>query len=239
MTYSENWEAKAMSDDMLEILDANIVVILDDPITLSMSTLASLEESKLVQFIRKPLALHQVLGIDPSLGATAAAYQIESMRSQKTIHLNPIRIEVHDRSGEADFKKAQIPETMMALVSELNVGRIKAVGANWEIMFKAPGDGLASAVIAEKLLRRNGGLWPQGIKPVGGGVRLFLSDEFGENYTLSIEPRGLNVETDKLWMTCNTNVTEPEDLSGDLLRDMFERCYSLIFSVKESLFSQA
>ncbi len=225
-----------MSSDMLEVLDANIIIIPEGPLTQTVNAMSLFEGSKLASFMRKPLTLGQGLSLDVTLGTTTGTYQIESMRSQKVIVLSPLRIEVHDRSGEPDFEKARIPETMIALADVLHVEHVKAIGANWEIMFKSPREISASAVIAKKLLRQDTGFLPHNMSSVGGAVRLFLTDPSGE-YTLAIEPRGQIAQTDDLWMTCNANVSYPENLSVDLLKDMFQQSYNLLFQMKESLFS--
>ncbi len=225
-----------MPSDMLEVLDANIVIIPEEPLTQTVNAVSLFERSELAPFMRKPLTVGQGLGLDVTLGTTTGMYQIESMRSQKTISLSPLRIEVHDRSGEADFERARIPETMLALANALHIGRIKAIGANWEVMFKSAEGVPASREIAEKLLQQDMSFLPQNMAPIGGAARLFLSDPSGEVYTLAIEPRGQNALTDELWMFCNANVNNPEALSIELLRAMFQQSYDLLFEVKESLF---
>lgn len=227
-----------MSNDIWEVLDANIVLLLEEPLKQTVSASSLIEDSELSSFLRKPVTMSQGLSFDPTLGTTTGMYQIESMRSQKTISLSALRIEVHDRSGESDLEKAQIPETMVALANALQVGTIKATGANWEITFKLPEEIPASVLIREKLLQQDSSFLPQNIRPVGGTVRLFLSDHSKMMYTLAIEPRGQNAQTtNELWMTCNANLPYPEGLSVELLKEMFQKCYSLLFEVKKSLFS--
>lgn len=119
-----------MSSDMLEVLDANIVILPEEPLTQSVNAMSLFEESELASLLRKPLTVSQGLSLDAAIGAAVGTFQIESMRSQKAISLSPLRIEVHDRSGQLDLEKAQIPETMFALANALHVGRIKAIGTN-------------------------------------------------------------------------------------------------------------
>jgi len=221
---------------MLEVLDANIVIIPEEPLKQTVSGTSLFEQSEFASLMRKPLTISQGLSFDVSLGTTVGTYQIESMRSQKVISLSPIRLEVHDRSGESDLKKAQIPETMAAFMSVIHVGRIKAIGTNWEIVFKSPKVGSAGTAIAEKLLRQDTNFLPHNIKRDGGSVRLYLSDSSGTTYILALEPRGQNIQTDELWMSCNATVNYPEDLSIELLKEMFQQSYHLLFEVKESLF---
>jgi hypothetical protein len=186
------------------------------------------EQGNLASFMRKPLTFGQGLSFDTTLGTTTGTYQIESMRSQKVIALAPLRIEVHDRSGEPDCEKAQIPETMVALANVLGIERVRAIGANWEIMFKLPGKISASAAISEKLLREDVSFFPPNMTSMGGAVRLFLADPSGV-YTLAIEPRGQIMQTDDVWMTCNLNVSYPESLSIELLKEMFQKSYHMLF----------
>src|SRR5712691_9861099 len=213
-----------MSSDTLEVLDANIVIIPEEPLKQTVNAVSLIEESDLAMFMRKPLTVTQGLGLDLALGgALIGTYQIESMRSQKTIGFSPLRIEVHDRSGEPDLEKARIPETMVALVNALDMKRIKAIGANWAIMFKSLEGTPASTEIAEKLLRQDTSFLPQNMSPIGGAARIFLSDPSGVVYTLVIEPRGQDALTDELWMSCNAHLASSEALSIERLKEMFQQ----------------
>jgi hypothetical protein len=225
---------EAMLSNGLEVLDANIVILFEEPPRQNMS-IAWFEEGKFASLMQKP-TISQGLTVDPTAGTTLSMYQIESMRSQKIINLSALRIEVHDRSGEPDLEKAQIPETIAVLVNALHVESAKAIGANCEITFKLPEEDSASAVIAEKLLQKNFDFLPQHITPIGGTARLYLSDHSGTIYTLAFEPRGQDTKTNDLRMTCNANVSKPEDLSIERLRETFQQCYKVLFHVKESLF---
>jgi hypothetical protein len=221
---------------MLEVLDANIVIILEEPLAQTVNTASLLEESELAPLMRKPLTLSQGLSLDLGIGAPVGTHQIESMRSQKTISLSPLRIEVHDRSGEANLEKGRIPETMVALANALHIGRIKAIGTNWEVLFKSQEKVPASVTIAEKLLLQDISFLPQNMKPIGGSVQMFLTDPSDVVYMLAIEPRGQNALTDELRMLCNANINTPEALSVELLKKMFQHSYHLLFDVKKSLF---
>ncbi len=223
-----------MSSNGLEVLDANIVILLEEPLRQNLSV-ALFEEGQLASLMQKP-TFSQGLNVDPATGATVSMYQIESMRSQKIINLSSLRIEVHDRSGERDLEKARLPETIVALVNMLHIESAKAIGANWGITFKLQGEVSAGAAIEEKLLQRNFDFLPQHITSIGGTARLFLSDGAGMMYTLAFEPRGQDTKTNEVWMTCNANVPNPEDLSVERLEVTFQRCYELLFQVKESLF---
>ena len=158
------------------------------------------------------------------------------MRCQKTISLSAVRIEVHDRSGNRDLESTQIPEMMVALANALQIDRIKAIGANWEVMFKLPEGIPASTAIAEKLLQPSTSFLPQDMTLIGGAARMFLSGSSDVMYTLAVEPRVQNPLTDELWITCNANLTSPGSLSVELLKEMFQQSYHLLFKVQESLF---
>ncbi len=225
-----------MPSDMFEVLDANIVILPEEPLKQTVNAMSLFEESDLATLMRKPLTVSQGLSIDMALGVPIGTYQIESMRSQKTISLSPLRLEVHDRSGESDLEKTRIPETMFALANALPFGRIKAIGANWEVTFKSLEGIPASTEIAKKLFREDTSFLPQNMNPIGGAARLFLSDDSGVVYTLVIEPRGQNPATEELWMSCNAQAANLEALSIDLLKEMFQQSYNLLFAVKESLF---
>jgi len=224
-------------DDGLEVLDANIVILPEEPLTQIGNVMSLFEGSELASFMKKPLTANQGLNLDLALGAAVGALQIESMKSQKTISISPVRIEVHDRSGNRDLESAQIPEMMFALANALHIERIKAIGANWEVMFKSLEGVTASAAVAEKLLRQDTtSFLPQDMKLIGGAARVFLSGPSDVVYVLAIEPRLQNPQTDELWLTCNANLTSPESLSIELLKDMFQQSFRLLFEVKESLF---
>lgn len=225
-----------MSSDTLEVLDANIVIILEEPLTQTVNAVSLFEGSELASLMKKPLTVSQGLSLDVTLGVPIGMYQIESMRSQKTIGLNSLRIEVHDRSGEHDLEKAKIPETMIELANVFGIEHIKAIGTNWEVAFKLPEGITASAMISEKLLQQDTNFLPQNIRSIGGAARMFLSDQSGVTYVLAIEPRGQNAQTNELWMTCNAQLTNPGTLSIQPLKEMFQQSYQLLFEVKESLF---
>jgi hypothetical protein len=224
------------SDEIFEVLDANIVIIPEKPLPQTANPLSLFERSDLAMLMRKPLTIGQGINLDTTIGAVTGMLQIESMKSQKTVSLGPLRIEVHDRSGKIDLEGAKIPKTAVVLVDALSIKDIGAVGANWEIVFKSPEGISAGVAIAEKLLYQNTSFLPNNISPIGGGVRLFLSDDSGVMYTLAVEPRGQNVQTNDLWMSCNAHVANPENLSIGLLKDVFQQSYNLLLKVKESLF---
>lgn len=103
-------------------------------------------------------------------------------------------------------------------------------------MFKLLERTSGSTEIAKKLLREDTNFLPQNMKRIGGAVRMFLSDSSGVVYTLVIEPRGQDALTDELWMSCNANLSNLENLSIGQLKDMFRQSYDLLFEVKKSLF---
>ncbi len=224
------------SDEIFEVLDANIVIIPEEPLPQTVNPLLLFEKSELAILMKKPLTVGQGINLDVTIGAATGTLQIESMKSQKTVSLGPLRVEVHDRSGNSDLERAKIPKTAVVLADVLNIKRITAIGANWEVVFKSPEGISAAASVAEKLLHKNTSFLPPNITPVGGAVRMFLSDDSGVTYILVIEPRGQNAQTNDLWMSCNAQVANPESLSLELLKDVFQQSYGLLLKVKESLF---
>lgn len=224
------------SDEVFEILDANIVIIPEKPLPQTVNPLLLFEGSGLAMLMRKPLTIGQGINLDLTIGAATGTLQIESMKSQKTVSLGPLRVEVHDRSGNIDPEGAKIPKTAIVLVDALNIKDISAIGANWEVVFKSP-EGISAAVaVTEKLLQQNHSFLPKNISPVGGAVRMFLSDDSGVMYTLVVEPRGQNVQTNDLFMSCNAHVANPESISLELLKEIFQQSYDLLLKVKASLF---
>jgi hypothetical protein len=226
-----------MSSDISEVLDANIVILLEEPLTQAINAVSLFEEEELASLVRKPLTVGQVLNFEATVGAATGMYQFESMRSQKTINLSPVRIEVHDYSGKTDFEAAKIPETVLALIEALHVKRAKAIGANWVVTFKSSDGTPAGARIAGELLQRHTSYLPRKMTFTGGSARLFLEDDSGMQYVLGMEPRGQSPSTDEFWMTCNANLNNPESLSVELLKGMFQQSYNLLFEVRRSLFS--
>src|SRR6266849_457726 len=108
-----------MSSNRLEVLDASIVLLLEEPLRQNVS-LTMFEEGELASLLRKP-TINPALTIDPTTGTPLSMYQIESMRSQKAIRISALRVEVHDRSGEDSLEKAHLPETIVALVDALQI----------------------------------------------------------------------------------------------------------------------
>jgi hypothetical protein len=225
-----------MSSNMFTILDANIIIIPEEPLTHAIKSMSLFEEKDFAPLIGSPLKVEQSLSFDATLGVATGMYLFEGMQSHKTIHLSSTRIEVHDRSGDPNIEATQIPETMMALANILHINRIKAIGTNWEITFKSPQSVAASTVIAEKLLWQDTSFLPANMKPTGGSADLFIVDDLGTQYILKIESRGQGQAADEFWMLCNANNNKPEPLSIELLKEMFQQSYRLLFEVKESLF---
>ncbi len=81
-----------MPGDELEVLDANIVILLEEQLTQIANPMTLFESGELASFMKKPLTANQGLNFDLTLGAAIGTLQIESMRSQKTISLSPVRI---------------------------------------------------------------------------------------------------------------------------------------------------
>src|SRR5579871_2136203 len=101
-------EVSAMSSNKPEVLDANIVLLLEEPLRQNVP-LTMFEEGKLASLMRKP-TVNQGLTVDSTTGTAQNMFQIESMRSQKTINISQLRIEVHDLSGEEDPESTHLPE---------------------------------------------------------------------------------------------------------------------------------
>src|SRR5258707_3276302 len=95
-----------MADNTLEILDKSLVAALDIPDEPSaqpqvLDINAVFNKPEIASLMRQPLTVSQVVTMDPNTGAALpgpATYKIESIKSQKTVQLNALRVEVHDRS---------------------------------------------------------------------------------------------------------------------------------------------
>ena len=58
-----------MSGDKLELLDANIVILPEEPLKQIVNTMSLFEDGELASFMRKPLTVNQGLNFDLTLGA--------------------------------------------------------------------------------------------------------------------------------------------------------------------------
>src|SRR5258708_20416831 len=98
-----------MSTDGLEVVDANIVILPEEPLKQHeiVNAMSLFERKELESFMRKPLTINQGLNLDLTLGAAVGTFQIESMRTQKTISLSAVPIDAHDRSGTHHPKHTQ------------------------------------------------------------------------------------------------------------------------------------
>ncbi len=223
----------------MERIDANIVVILDEPpAELNQAALMKMFETVDVQkLLKPPHSFSQALGIDTLGRGTSTSLEVESFRSQKTVSISAQRIDVHDRSDAEDIRTKELPETVLCFAELLGVEAIKAVGANYVFLITGD-DEPAAKVIASRLLTSTTPLAPDGTILTGGSVRLFLSSDDGSvTYTAAIEPRLNDIETTTLFATLNINAdwTEMPDLSK--LSELFNRGYTVAHTLLTSLFN--
>jgi hypothetical protein len=77
----------------LEILDANIVILPEEPLTQAAKTASLLEEEALASLIRKPLTIGQGLIFDAAPGAPTEVYQCsiqeQATEAYRTFKANP------------------------------------------------------------------------------------------------------------------------------------------------------
>src|SRR5260221_3448792 len=223
-----------MPGDTMEILDANIIAVLKTPLTRvsNIGTLFSGEE--IAPLMRQPLDLSQGIVLDPAVGGAVGTNQVESMRSQKTVTFSPMRIEAHDRSGKEDLTETKLPELFSAVMRALEVD-VQVVGSSIEASFR--GQRPASAIIGEKVLLPNGPYVPEGMTLTGGSARLYLArgEPSTATYTLAIEPRGQDVKTSEIWMSCNAQVFISEVPSVEQLYELLNDCVRTLWDVKQRL----
>lgn len=224
-----------MPDTLQEVIDVNLVAVPAVPLTQIANPRATLESDAFRQELRTPLTYNQGLIVDPA-GTTMLSYQIESMRSQKSIVISPQRIELHDRSGDLPAQTGILPDLMVRLLHALNIDDLKAVGANFDLLCRFGEDkGTAARAIANGLLQRNLGFLPSGVTLSGGSTRLFLSGEHGVKYIFVIEPRFNDVDTLDAFLSCNVEVAATEVPPVDQLTTIFQSGYGVLRAIVTNL----
>jgi hypothetical protein len=231
-----------MPGETVEVLDTNIVALFQEPALQIPNLGAVFATDEFAPLLRPPLEISQALQIDATntqLGAAVPAvtsFQIESMRSQKTLAVSPLRLEAHDRSGREEARDTKLPELFTAALRALG-GHVKAVGANFNITFKASDETTAASSIAKRVLTDRSDLVPDGMAVIGGSAHILVAVAAhpGVAYTLGIEPRGNDLGTNQVWMTCNANVVTSELPTNEQLYSLLDDCRRIVMHVKESI----
>jgi len=223
-----------MSSSTVEVLDANIVVVLSTLLTRIAA--ASLFESDELKPYMKGVSVGQGLQLDTTSGALGPVFAFESMRSQRAVNIGPNRIEVHERSGKLDFDSDDLAFILGFLVQRLEAS-VSNVGTNLEVTFTLPGEQTAAEAIAEKLFRQGTGHIPEETQPAGGAGRIFLKGAGNVRYTVFIEPRLNNPETREIWMTSNANIVTAEMPTPQELAELVRQNVRVMKQVAISLFS--
>jgi len=217
-----------------QILDTSMVVVLNQPLTI-IANPASLFQTEDFEVLLRPVVTYsQGLVLDAARGALAN-HQYESMASQKTITLNAFRLEVHDKSGKDNFSTSDLPQLVDKVISVLGVTETQAIGMNYELQVKVPGN--AAHVIADKLLADITNDTSQDIRVQGGAARYYLIDGSGATYTVHVEPRFNDLTTRNVWMSCNCTVTTDEVPDAQRFSSILSNGYNVLHTLAQSLFA--
>jgi|GEM_PF-3172054 hypothetical protein len=200
--------------DEIELLDVSIILLLDQPPAELDRVLHLLETDVFSKILRRPVSYAQGLVIEAGVGPRAS-HQLESMKSQKSVTINPGRLEVHDRSGVLAPDQSDLAATTAEVVRILGITGSKSIGANYELLFSAPTGQTAARYIADTLFPSGLGMLPEGLKLVGGQARFVLERDVDTSHILAVEPRAMDPATTKVWVLCNTefkgqNANAPE-----------------------------
>ena len=229
-----------MQATRLEVLDISIVALPAAPLSLPNNPRAVFESDALRELIQGPLGYNQVLQVDPATGAPSVGHQIESMRSQKTVVVGPLRIQVHDRSGELNRERIRLPEIASAIFTAFGVDQLKAIGANYEMTYRlAEAEGSAAGAIARQVLPAHPNVVPESLHLDGAATRVFLSDDMGRTYILAIEPRFNDRAARDLFLSCNVELATAHVPPSDALRELFDSGYGAFQGVEARLLSNA
>lgn len=149
------------------------------------------------------------------------SFTIDNIRSRQTVVINPIRVEVHDRSGEMDLQKTRLVEMAGVALDIAGVESVQAVGVNFEFALEEVSEERAGIGIAHRLLRPDLGPLPHGSRISGLAVRVFLTDTLGRTSTIAVEPRWNDVESSEISISTNTNMIVATTLADDDLRAFY------------------
>lgn len=223
----------------LEVLDISIVALPAAPFPLPSNLRAVFEGETLRELIQGPLAYNQTLQIDPVTGAANLMNQAESMRSQKIVAVSPLRIELHDRSGEVNVERLRrLPEIMSAILTAFGFNQLRAIGANYEMTYRvAEAEGSAAGAIARRVLPTPTDVVPESLQLAGAVTRLFLSDNEGRTYTVAVEPRFQDRATRDLFLSCNVELPIAHVPPVETIRAMFDTGYGVFQDIVSRLFS--
>lgn len=223
-----------MSSSTIEVLDANVVVLLGTPLT--QINAAPLFQADELKPYMKGVSISQGLQLDTASGVLGPMFAFESMQSQRTVNIAPNRIEAHDRSGKAEFDADSLAKILSFVMREMGTV-VTAAGANFEVTFTLSQEQTAAEAIASKLFRPGADYVPGEAQPAGGTGRIFLKGAGNVRYTIAIEPRLNNPDTSEIWMTSNANVITEELPSVERLAQLIRDNRGIIQHVAHSLFS--
>lgn len=224
-----------MPGDVPEILDANIVVLLTEPLPPTAEVIKRLEAGKVSSGLKKPWNFSQVVNVEGGRGAFAGV-QIESMRSQKLVTFGPARFETHDLSGR--LASSDLPRVVHQIATALDSGDVSGIGANVELTFDVQ-DGSAGGLILSKLLVQDLGFLPTNVSAQGGAARFFLERDSATKHVVAIEPRLNESATKTVWMHCNTYCQLSDAPYQPQYEAVFQQTYELLRHLAQSLFNRS
>lgn len=219
-----------------ELLDVSIVVVPAESVANVTEIVTRLTRVDLSPLLSIPLSVTQVMSLDPVRGATPAI-QIESMKSQKTASISSLRVEVHDLSGQWDFRSRAIPETMIRLLDELGITSLSAIGLNHEMTFRVEPGQTAAYSLGTGLFPEHSRWLSDGMQFRGGAGRLYLSPDESTVVTIALEPRYGDPATDTIWLTQNTHVSTDQLPNVESLHQTLASSYETLVYTAQSVLS--
>jgi len=224
-----------MVSDMWEVLDASIVVLFDPAATVTPDTVRALfAAGGIASHFENPV-ITQGLLLDPT-GGTTPTFEASSMRSQKTIEIGALRLDVHDRAAGPQIEGSVLPSIIVEASKILGAKGIKAIGANFEMKHDLD-DMTAAKAIAQKVFRNNMDFARGGLESLGGAARFYFADDSGSTYMLMMEPRRHDTGTKEVWMNINAQLITSGLPSTEVILQVFTSGYRVISDVARTLFS--
>ena len=217
------------NNDVLErakLLDVNAGVVPSGAIPALAQVATTLTSTDWSALLEPPLSYSQAVTFDPSRGV-APAFQIDSMKSQRSVSVGGIRLEGHEYAGNRDLRQSQLPELITRVATAVGIQEISAVVGSQAYVIDTVNEKTAAKVITDGLHRDTTGWFEEKIQAYGGAGRLFLGEE-GVNYTLAIEPQGNEIGTKTVWMSTAFFAPTREVPSAEDVRRMMCRAPELL-----------